>query len=255
MLQEGLNALEESLKNFPTYDLIDLDLSTLLTTMVENLHAVSHFKSETFSHLRYAVDFGTIFKESLKRVTKWTAKYYTYRLHLIIQCQNVRCNLVMSPLWSLFPLLVWQMTTRRKWLGPFRQVCQRTVRSETTKDKAGALPPSVYMSDPSTYSQYSLASEVPEDIPTTNPFDTPTTTDIVETQWEQEEEYETDSEESSSESCDSMDENFLPTRDEMAVMRLHEQTKSRSGRPFRASVRLDLWKMLCKFIICNLFVK
>lgn len=85
-----------------------------------------------------------------------------------------------------------------------------------------------------------MASEVPEDIPTTNPFDTPTTTDIVETQWEQEEEYETDSEESSSESCDGMDENFLPTRDEMAMMRLHEQTKSRSGKTLRASVRLDL---------------
>jgi len=67
-------------------------------------------------------------------------------------------------------------TLMREWLGPFRPVRQRTVCSETTKDKAGALPPSVYMSDPSTYSLYSLASEVPEDIPTINPFDTPTTT-------------------------------------------------------------------------------
>ena len=66
--------------NCPVYDLSDLDLSTLLTTMVENLHAVSHFKSETFSLLRYAVDIGTyaIVKESLKRATKWSAKYYTH---------------------------------------------------------------------------------------------------------------------------------------------------------------------------------
>ena len=42
-----------------------------LTTIVENLHAVSHFKHETFDTLQYAKDFGTISKESLKRITKW----------------------------------------------------------------------------------------------------------------------------------------------------------------------------------------
>ena len=47
-------------------------------TIVENLHAVSHFKSETFTALQYARDFGTIAKESLKRTTKWSAKYFTH---------------------------------------------------------------------------------------------------------------------------------------------------------------------------------
>ena len=50
----------------------------LLTTQVENLHAVSHFKNETFSTLQYAMDFGTIAKESLKQVSKWAAKYFTH---------------------------------------------------------------------------------------------------------------------------------------------------------------------------------
>ena len=40
--------------------------------------SVSHFKNETFSSLQYAMDFGTIAKESLKRVSKWTAKYFTH---------------------------------------------------------------------------------------------------------------------------------------------------------------------------------
>ena len=55
-----------------------IDWQTLLTTQVENLHAVSHSKHETFSALQYAIDFGTISKESLKRMTKWGAKYYTH---------------------------------------------------------------------------------------------------------------------------------------------------------------------------------
>ena len=38
---------------------------------MENLHAVSHFKNETFTALQYAQDFGTILKESLKRTTKY----------------------------------------------------------------------------------------------------------------------------------------------------------------------------------------
>ena len=56
----------------------DIDLRTLLTTLVENLHTVSHLKNETFTALQYAQDFGTISKESLKRITKWGAKYFTH---------------------------------------------------------------------------------------------------------------------------------------------------------------------------------
>ena len=56
----------------------DLLLITLLATEVENVHAVSHFKYETFTVLTYAQDFGTICKESLKRTSRWAAKYYTH---------------------------------------------------------------------------------------------------------------------------------------------------------------------------------
>ena len=56
----------------------DIQLETLLTTQVENLHAVSHFKYEIFTVLQYAQDFGTIVKESIKRTSRWAAKYYTH---------------------------------------------------------------------------------------------------------------------------------------------------------------------------------
>ena len=36
----------------------------------------------------------------------------------------------------------------KKWLESYRPVSQRTLRSKTTKDKAGALPPAVYTIQP-----------------------------------------------------------------------------------------------------------
>ena len=63
-------------------------LETLLATEVENSHAVSHFKHETFTVLTYAQDFGTISKESLKRTSRRTAKYHTHEklYHPVLQC-------------------------------------------------------------------------------------------------------------------------------------------------------------------------
>ena len=70
--QAGMRRLQDNLKNINEEYLGDIDLRTLLTTLVENLHAVSHLKNETFTALQYAQDFGTISKESsLKRTTKW----------------------------------------------------------------------------------------------------------------------------------------------------------------------------------------
>ena len=77
-LLNGVNNLIRNIRNVSPEYKDSIDWQTLLTTQVENLHAVSHFKHETFSALHYAIDFGTISKESLKRITKWWAKYYTH---------------------------------------------------------------------------------------------------------------------------------------------------------------------------------
>ena len=67
--------------------------------------------------------------------------------------------------------------TMKDWLENYRPVRQRTVRSETTKDKAGTLPPAVYSNaNPnSTARVFFLADQVeqtPTDatVPLTNPF-------------------------------------------------------------------------------------
>lgn len=128
----------------------DILLETLPTTQVENLHAVSHFKHETFMVLQYAQDFGTIVKESIKRTSRWAAKYYRHdRSYYPVPQSAVPLSAVatMAPLPSegKTPGMEEQI---KEWLESYRPVRQRTVRSETTKDKAGALPPAVYAVQP-----------------------------------------------------------------------------------------------------------
>ena len=78
LLEQGMARLQNNLKNINEEDYLgDVDPRTLLTTIFENLHAVSHFKNKTFTALQYVRDFGTIAKESFKRTTKWSAKYFT----------------------------------------------------------------------------------------------------------------------------------------------------------------------------------
>ena len=60
LLEQGMARLQNNLKSINEDCLGNVDLLTLLTTIVENLHAVSHFKNENFTALQYVRDFGTI---------------------------------------------------------------------------------------------------------------------------------------------------------------------------------------------------
>ena len=126
-----------------------IDWKTLLTTIVENLHAVSHFKHETFDALQYTTDVGTVSKESLKRITKLRrgggVEYFTYPSSYYPVPQNVmsfKDVRFMTPL-PLDELSKGEEQTTKDWLKNYRPVRQRIVSSETTKDKAGTLPPAV----------------------------------------------------------------------------------------------------------------
>ena len=78
ILMNGAKSLMSKVTNVnPNYK-DTINWKTLLTTIVENLHAVSHFKHETFDALQHATGFGTRSKESLKRITKWGVKYFTH---------------------------------------------------------------------------------------------------------------------------------------------------------------------------------
>ena len=53
------------------------NLESCLTTIVENIHALSHLKHALPTKLQYCRDFGTIFRESVKRIVHWSACYFT----------------------------------------------------------------------------------------------------------------------------------------------------------------------------------
>ena len=80
-LEEGMRRLHNSIASINNDCLEDIELCTLLTTVAENLHAVSHFRHETA--LQYSQDFGISTKESSKTVTKWAAKYFTQEKFLL----------------------------------------------------------------------------------------------------------------------------------------------------------------------------
>ena len=71
LLEQGMRRRHESIAATNNEYLEEVELCTLLTTVVESIHAVSHFKHETFTALQYSEDFGTITKESLKRITEF----------------------------------------------------------------------------------------------------------------------------------------------------------------------------------------
>ena len=120
-----------------------IDWKTLLATIVENLHAVSNFEHETFDALQYVTDFGTI----LKRITKWGARYSI--LHPSSYYPVPQTGMPFKDVRFMTPLPPDELSkgeeqTMKDWLENYRPVRQRTMRSETTKDKVGALSPILY---------------------------------------------------------------------------------------------------------------
>ena len=171
LLRKGMKRLIEKISSInPSF--VDLvELLTLLTTQVENLHAVSHFKHETFSALNYSQDFGTIVKESLKRITNWFAKYFTHdRSYYRVPDTSMPLSAL-----STMALPAVQRVTKEDEavMKDYRPVRQRTVRSETIKDKAGALPPAVYSQAKQkehSYVEFNREQAIPDDAATPTPI-------------------------------------------------------------------------------------
>ena len=146
MIQEGLLEIDQTLQLI-NQETSALKMNTLMTLSVENMHAISHFKNETFSARQYAIDFATITKESMKRRTCWGVHYFTHKnSYYPIQKSNMRLEDI--PLIRSLPTNVTnnkdyypQKKHMLEWVKDLRPVRQRTVRGENTKDKCGMLPP------------------------------------------------------------------------------------------------------------------
>ena len=148
MLLEGLRDIASNVQSMPS-DVV-LEMETLLTTGVENLHAVSHFRNETFSVLQYSKDFGTIMRESVKRSCLWCVKYFTHPSSYY-PVPTSRPSLKDMPMLKKLPSVRKSEAEKKdmlNWAQDYRPLRQRTVRGETTKDKAGTLPICLYVKDP-----------------------------------------------------------------------------------------------------------
>ena len=70
-MTQSLRKEENNIKDLSSYPgfAMNLNLGSLLTLNVDNQHAVTHFKKETFILYEYAQMFGSSVKEGVKRVS------------------------------------------------------------------------------------------------------------------------------------------------------------------------------------------
>ena len=132
LLLRKLNRFLENINAIHSEYAKHIDWSTLLTTLVENLHAVYHFKHDTFSVLQYAMDFGAISKESLKQINKWKATYFTHPASYYPVPQTSipfsSAKFITSLPAESIPKA--EEIAMEEWAEHYRPVRQRSVRSE-----------------------------------------------------------------------------------------------------------------------------
>ncbi len=153
LLKECLESLKSNIKHLLYLPgcKINLNMESLLTLDVENQHAVTHFKADTFTLYEYAIIFGSSIEEVVKRVTtKWAAAYYTH--------PNSYYKLPTSHAVSLLSMKIAKPTLQTVTRNEEAEMChwakmhgkcvrQRTVRQDNTKDGAGTLPLNLYETD------------------------------------------------------------------------------------------------------------
>jgi len=163
MIYNQLNRLDDKLKS--TNKDIHVDFHACLTTQVENLHAVGHFKDQCPTSLNYSRNLGNTVYESIKRITSWAAYYFTHPTSYYPIPDSS------TPLKDISKLLHLGKTRHlnstqeqimREWAVQHGKcVRQRTVRQETTKFKAGTSPLNMYRPADSAYPKDKIHLESP----------------------------------------------------------------------------------------------
>ena len=145
MINQGLARLQSNIAKINPE--LRVNPEALLTVKVEKLHAISHFKNPTCTLLHYAKDFGTTALESAKRMTHWSAFYFTHSTSYY-PVPSTQCHLQDFPRMTQQNLPVMSLADQDlmgNWANTHGKcVRQRTVRQETTKYKAGTLPLNMY---------------------------------------------------------------------------------------------------------------
>ena len=118
-----------------------------MTLDVEHFHSTTHVKSDVLSMLQYCRSFGNCVKESVKRLSSWSAFHFTHpRSWYPLPEGTIQFHEMpkMKPLPARELSLddCQELTEFASVYG--RAVRQRSVRQETTMAKAGTLPSACY---------------------------------------------------------------------------------------------------------------
>ena len=115
---------------------------------MENIHAIGHFKDQFPTALQYARNLGNTVYESIKRVVRWAAYYYTHQQYYYPVIPQITPLNAISRMSHLKPTRKLnnsdQVLMRERAANYGKAVRQRTVRQETTMFKAGTLPLNMY---------------------------------------------------------------------------------------------------------------
>ena len=151
LLRDGLSRLKANIATITGGSDISENFNTvsLLSTNVEHIHATTHFKVITPSMLEHAMFLAAIIDESMKRITKWSAYYYTHKTtyYPVPDTQIKFKDLPKLKKIKVRKMRNDDMQVMRDWAREYGKcVRQRTVRQETTKHKMGTLPLNMYQS-------------------------------------------------------------------------------------------------------------
>ncbi len=137
LVEWGLSRLNEITKQ---YNYNEATLLSCMTLDVEHFHATTHFKSESMTMLQYCRSFGNCVKESLKKLSLWSAHYFTNPRSWYPPPESA---MQLKEIPQLKPLPSKELSSQDcHRLSNFAR--QRSVRQETTMAKAGTLPFSCY---------------------------------------------------------------------------------------------------------------
>ena len=144
IIVSGLRRLDRILLEF---DYTDINLLACLTIDVDHFPAATHFKNQTMSMQQYCMQFGDSLKESIKKITSWSANYYTGAPSYYPLPENAP-RLADIPMMKRGPAVHmdrYKIEEMRVWDRVHgRVVRQRSTRQQTTMAPAGTLPSYVY---------------------------------------------------------------------------------------------------------------
>ena len=147
MIHTELTQLQQTI-NDTAHGNFQMDVQSLLTLCVENIHAIGHFKQQFPTMLEHARNLSNTVRESLKRIASWAAVYYTHRdSYYPVPESSISIRDIPKMDVPIQKQKISQETKQkmRDWANDHgKSVRQRTVRQQTTMFSAGTLPLNMY---------------------------------------------------------------------------------------------------------------